>query len=300
MSRVLYAAAPWWSGLRHRFRSINQAKTFADYSGYRLCFLWGASEGVAYCRYEDLLSPVPGVRAINVAEAELKEVERVYRISKSVRLAGQPFTVYKPGGPLSDRLFAFDLWGDFAQTGALHRRTPPAWQSAEPTRATPSAEIRLRADQFIHRHDLRKRVGIRVRVTENPVDGRKPRRIQRELDQAIKSIIRMPWYVRVFVATDSEYVQQMLASHFHDARFWPKRFQEKAEGGRYVHRKDSADMRAFVAEVRCLTACGKIINVGGFMNEESIYNKTIYPPYDAAVLQAPRGPTDPFRKRANA
>ncbi len=68
MARILYAAAPWWSGLRHRFRSISQAKIFADYAGYHLSFLWGVSEGVAYCRYEDILAASSWrVRIINVA-----------------------------------------------------------------------------------------------------------------------------------------------------------------------------------------------------------------------------------------
>lgn len=288
MSRLLYAAAPWWSGLRHRFRSISQARTFADYAGYRLHYLWGASEGVAYCRFEDILATVPGVRVINVSEDMLKEVEATYRRSKTIRFGGKQFVAYKPGGSLADQLFAFDLWGDFAETTALMRRTPLSRHPIIPTTASPAPELRRKADDFIRRHDMKRRVGIRVRVTENPVDGRKPRRIQRELDNTIRSITRMPWYTRVFLATDSEYVQQMLASHFPDTRFWPKRFRDAAEGGRYVHRRDPDDMRAFMTEIRCLVSCGRIINVGGFMNEESIYSKMIEPPYDRALLASPR------------
>jgi len=186
MARVLYAAAPWWSGLRHRFRSISQAKTFADHAGYRLSFLWGVSEGVAYCRYEDILAPVPGVRMINVAEDEFKRIEQVYRSSKNIRFEGKQFTVYRPGGPLTDQLFAFDLWGDFAETGALQRRVSLSGHPVIPATAAPSAELRRKADDFIRRHELQKRVGIRVRVTENPVDGRKPRRIQGDLDNTIR------------------------------------------------------------------------------------------------------------------
>ncbi len=296
MARLLCGAAPWWSGLRHRFRSISQAKTFADYAGYRLQYLWGVSEGVAYCRYEDILAPIPGIRMINVSEAQLKEIEASYRQSKALRLAGGHFAVYRPGGPLADQLFAFDLWGDFAETGGLLGRTPPSRRPAVPTTATPAAELHRKAADFIRRHDMKRRVGIRVRVTENPVDGRKPRRIQRELDNTIRSIIRLPWYTRVFLATDSQYIQQMLASHFPDARFWPKKFRDQAEGGRYVHRKDPEDMRAFMTEIACLTSCARIINVGGFMNEESVYPKVIEPPYDRAILRSANGPLNVFRR----
>ncbi|HKD08957.1 MAG TPA: hypothetical protein VKB79_23845 [Bryobacteraceae bacterium] len=297
MARILYAAAPWWSGLRHRFRSITQAKTFADYAGYRLWFVWGVSEGVAYCRYEDILAPVPGVRIINVGESEFKELERLYRISKYIRFGSKQFAVYRPGAPLADQLFAFDLWGDFAETSALQRRAPLSRHPKLPTTATPSAALRRKADDFIRRHDMPGRVGIRVRVTENPADGRKPCRIQADLDNTIRSIIRMPWYTRVFLATDSEYVQQMLASHFPDARFWPKKFQDVSDGGRYVHRRDSDDMRTFMTEIRCLASCGKIVNVGGFMNEESLYPRVIEPPYDRAILRSPSGQTNPFARR---
>ncbi len=179
-------------------------------------------------------------------------------------------------------MFAFDLWGDFAETSALKRRAPVSRHPAVPATAAPSAELRRKADDFIRRHELRRRVGIRVRVTENPTDGRKPRRIQGDLDNTIRSIIRMPWHTRVFLATDSEYVQQMLASHFPDARFWPKKFQDTSAGGRYVHRRDPEDMRTFMTEIQCLASCGKIVNVGGFMNEESLYLKVIEPPYDRA------------------
>jgi hypothetical protein len=296
MPRLLYAAAPWWSGLRHRFRSISQAKTFADYAGYRLCFLWGASEGVAYCRYEDILAPVSGVRMINVSEDELKEVEGIYRHSRAIRFEGKHFAAYKPGYPLVSQMFAFDLWGDFAATTSLQRRTPVSRHPIVPTTATPALELCRKADVFIRRHEMKRRVGIRVRVTENPADGRKPRRMQRDLDNTIRSIIRMPWYTRVFVATDSQYIQQMLASHFPDARFLPKKFRDESDGGRYVHRRDPEDMRAFMTEIRCLTSCAKIINVGGFMNEESVYAKVIDPPYDQAILRPPSGQLDVFRR----
>jgi hypothetical protein len=94
----------------------------------------------------------------------------------------------------------------------------------------------------------------------------------------------MPWYVPVFVVTDSEYIQQMLASHFHDARFLPKNFNQKEVSGGYIDRDDRAAVKTFVTEVACLMACRKIVNIGGFINEESVWEKMVQPPYDAAVF----------------
>jgi hypothetical protein len=118
-----------------------------------------------------------------------------------------------------------------------------------------------------------------VRVTECPIEARKPHRIQRELDEAVKSIIRLPWHVKVFVMTDSEYIQQMLASHFYDARFFAKRFDWRDVGGRYIHRQDRDAMQIFLTEMVCLTACRRIINLGGFLNEASVWYKILQPPY---------------------
>jgi hypothetical protein len=128
------------------------------------------------------------------------------------------------------------------------------------------------------------RLGIRVRVTDSPIDGRKPRRIQRELDEALKSIIRLPWHIPVFLVTDSEYIQQMLASHFHDSKFLPKIFTEKQDTGRYVSRLDRDDMRMFMTEVMCLTACRKIVNLGGFLNQDSVADKIVDPRCEYKVL----------------
>jgi hypothetical protein len=284
MARILYAAAPWWSGVKHRFVTLNHICSFTRYSGHRAHFVWGVSEGVGYCRFEELFAPVPGIRIINVSEAELKEIERLYRCSNSLRFRGHTLAVYRPGRALQDRIFAFDLWGDFAETTALHARVPPSFQPNEALRATPSREIQRKAATYIRQHELPKRVGIRIRVTENPNDGRKPRRIQHELDQTLRSVIRIPWYVRVFVVTDSEYVQLMLLSHFCDARVLPKRFANRETGGGYVNRRDPAAMRGFVMEVACLAACRLIVNIGGFINEEFLGAKIIQPPWQRGVF----------------
>ena len=143
--------------------------------------------------------------------------------------------------------------------------------------AKPSAEIQRRADALVKKHRLQDRIGIRVRVTENPADGRDLCRVQHKLDAALTSIIRLPWYVPIFIVTDSDYVERMLASHFADAQALPKRFPSIEHSGRFIDRRDPSAMRTYVTEIACLTACRHIINFGGFINQESVADKMIQP-----------------------
>jgi len=280
MPRVIYFAAPGWAGIKHRFMTLNHIQTFATHFGYHAYFLWGISGGVGYCRFEELLAPVPGVQVINVPEQELLALEQAYRGSKSVRFRKQSFSVYRSGTALSDRMLAYDLSWDLGASTALEKLVPSRFHPALPVCANPSVDIRKKAGAYIRQHALMGRVGIRVRVTESPDDGRTLRRIQKDLDDTVKSLIRMPWFVRVFVVTDSEYIQQMLASHFHDTRFLPKKFPSQEVGGSYIDRHDADAMRKFLTEVACLAACWKIINIGGFVNEESVCAKILQPPYE--------------------
>jgi hypothetical protein len=284
MSHVVYGAAPWWSGIRHRFVTLNQLTNFARHRGYTLHFLWGVSEAVGYCRFEELFSPLPGIGIINLSEFEIKELERIYRRSRTIPLGNQTFAVYRPGDLPEERMFVFDLWGDFEETTALLQLVPADLRLPEHLRAHPSSALKKEADGFIHLNNLSTRVGIRIRVTENPNDGRSLCRRQQELDRTIKSIIGMPWYVPVFVVTDSEYVLQMLTSHFHNIRFLAKKYTERDIGGNYVDRRDRAAMRTYVVEVACLTACRKIVNFGGFINEESVYAKIVEPPWEPSLF----------------
>jgi len=281
---TLYAAAPWWSGIKHRFISLNHAAAFARFKQYKLKFIWGTSEGVGYCKFQDLFAPVPDVGVINASESELKEIGATCRRSKTMRFRDEQLSVYRPGSQLGDDAIAFDLWGDFAETTALYKQVPLQFRATEILKATPSAELQHQADLFIRRHGLEKRIGIRVRVTENPADGRNLCRIQRELDAAVTSIIQLPWYVRVFIVTDSEYMQQMLASHFPDSKVLPKRFSAVEATGRFIDRKDPAAMRTYVTEIACLTACHNILNYGGFINQESVAGKIIEPSRDNKLL----------------
>jgi len=284
MPRVVYFAAPGWAGIKHRFVTLNHIQTFASHFGYRAHFLWGISGGVGYCRFEELLTTVPGVQVINVPEQELADLEQAYRRSKSVRFRNQSFSVYRKGTALSDRMLAYDLSWDLGASTALQKLVPSRFHPALPVYANPSAEIRRKASAYIRQHALMRRVGIRVRVTESPDDGRTLHRIQKELDDTVKSIIRMPWFVGVFVVTDSEYIQQMLASHFHDTRFLPKRFPSREVGGGYIDRNDPDAMRKFLTEVACLAACWKIVNIGGFVNEQLLGAKIIQPPYERSLF----------------
>jgi len=263
---------------------LNQALAFARWKDYQLTFVWGVSEAVAYCRYEDLLARVPEVRVINVSERELKEIEADYRRSRTIDLRNQKLSTYKLGGIVSDHMFVFDLWGDFAETTSLYQQVPASVRVAEPIQAKASPELQFQAGTFSRKYMLPNRIGIRVRVTENPADGRTLCRVQRALDTAIKSIIRLPWYIPVFIVTDSEYVQQMLSSHFPDSKYFHKPFSEIEKGHTYVNRKDSSAMRTYMMEIVCLTSCRNILNYGGFINEESVSDKIIEPTCHPGLL----------------
>jgi hypothetical protein len=262
---------------------LNHAVAFARWKNYQLTFVWGVSEAVAYCRYEDLLARLPEVRIINVPEGELKEIEAAYRVSKTINFRNNRLSTHSPGDPFSDRMFVFDLWGDFAETKSLYQQVPVSFK-VETLQARAAAELELQAGIFARKHELANRVGIRVRVTENPADGRILCRAQRELDKAIKSIIHLPWYVPVFIVTDSEYVQQMLSSHFNDSKYFPKKFADMEKGTTYVNRKDSSAMRTYMMEIACLISCRNILNYGGFINEESVADKIIEPTCHPGLL----------------
>jgi hypothetical protein len=117
-------------------------------------------------------------------------------------------------------------------------------------------------------------------------DTRRPRRILRELDRAITSVTALPWYLRVFVVTDAEYVQDMLASHFHDANFIRKSFGDPERTGRYVSRTDRGAMRTYLSEVLCLSACKLVLDVGGFLNDDEMAAPILTPPLGRAQIRA--------------
>jgi hypothetical protein len=276
MDKWLACAATPGSGVRHRFLMLSSIKHFADARGYSVCMLWGLTQGVSFCRYEELFAPIPGIKTINISAEQLSGWAGHARSRKSVRLGNRSFRVFRSGVVPGADVFSWDLKAAWNLSHMLSDR--PAQVVAKP-----SATIRAQADAYARAHGVTTRLGIRVRVEEYLYRNRKPHRIRRELDEVLQSIIRIPWYTRVFIATDSEYVQQMLASHFKDARYLPKNFDLQDPTGRYVHRQDKAAMFTFLREVDCLCRCKRIINIGRFLNDHSVRQKWIPEPYCDAV-----------------
>jgi hypothetical protein len=279
MPRVLYAAAPWWAGTWHRLRVVDHVRRFSAWANYRVHFIWGRSRSVAFCSFESLLSPIPGVRIVNIDQQDLMHLEARSARPRTLTFQGNELTIFRPGDRPSAGMFVFDI----ASAAALERLAPRHPGQAGTLRAVPSRELADLARAYMRDFDIPRRVGVRVRVSECPVDWRKPRRFQRELDQTVTAIARIPWHIRIFLVTDSEYVQQMLASHFRDIRYFPKRFGERERSMHYVSRDDPHAMRTFMAEISCLTSCRKIVNVGGFLNQDLVRAKILAPPYDGAM-----------------
>jgi len=123
-----------------------------------------------------------------------------------------------------------------------------------------------------------------VRATESLNHRCRLHRVNSEIDNVLYALYRIPWYVKVFIATDSEYVQKSLLAHFSDAKILLKEFDLLEPTGRYVHRGDKKAMLTFLKEVGCLCACRRVISVGGFLNDELIQSKVIRAPYDDAAF----------------
>jgi hypothetical protein len=257
---------------------LSNVKHFADLNGYDTKLLWGMTSGVSFCRFEELFAPIPGISVTNLLPHQLWELVQSTRSNSRLKLGKKHYEIFRPGlKPKTD----FFCW-DIRDSIALKLLSPPP---ALLITVKPSPPLRREVAGFVYKNRLTERLGIRIRVEENTARSRKPRRIARELDAVVKSIARVPWYVRVFVASDSEYMQQMVASHFPDTVYWPKEFDLQEKTGRYVHRQDKNAMRTFVKEVECLCHCRRIINVAGFLNDHAVRNKTISEPYlDAAPL----------------
>jgi len=281
MAQDLYLAVPSWTGTWHRFRVIDHARAFVAHAGCRLHVIWAVSHGVANCRFEDLFSPIPNIRVLNLSESGMDELEQRSSGASTLEFDGKKLAVYRPGGKTTGNMIAFD----FEAARALEAAVPkPNVKKVRPLRAIPAAELRNKANNYINDMKMSGRLGVRVRVTECSIDGRKPRRIQPELDETLRSIICLPWHTPVFLVTDSEYMQLMLSSHFHDCRFLRKSFTEEHDTGQYLSRFDREGMRVFMTEVMCLEACRKIINIGGFLNQDSVADKIVRPPWDIKAL----------------
>ena len=277
MSKLVVCAATPTSGVRHRYLLMRQVKMFAEQSGHSVCMLWGVTGGVSQCRHEELFAPVPGIQLENVSAESLEEIANSVASGARVRYKGEFLNVYRPGTSPRDRFFSWDLDG----SGALAKLHPRAMPSLV---AKPCAALQVQLDEYVKRNGINDRLGIRVRVDELWHQKRKPHRSQPELDGVLRSLLRIPWYVRVFIATDSEYIQNTLVSHFIDSRFLAKKFDLRHVTGRYVHRSDKHAMVTFLKEVSFLCACRKVINIGGFLNDGLVHSRLIHEPYDAAAF----------------
>jgi hypothetical protein len=289
MSRIIVCMTNRSAGVRHRFIVMRQVKAFADRFGYSVHFLWGVTGAISFCRYEELFEPVDGVAVFNVPSSVFEPMATRAEVGSLVDYGGRRLSIFprapiplpRPGGE-DGSFFSWDLPG----SGALSRMVPGGTPSLL---ARPSAGLQEEIDAYGRRNDVADRLGIRVRVTEVASQDRKPHRIKVELDRVLGSLFQIPWYTRVFLATDSEYIQQTLASHFIDSRFLPKRFDLRHVTGGYVHRQDREAMLTFLREVGCLCACKRVINIGGFLNDGSVRSRTMESPYEeAAFLHARR------------
>ena len=293
MSKWLACAATPTSGVRHRITMLSSVKHFARSRGYSVCMLWGVTSHVSFCRFEELLSPIPGVKVVNISAEQLDGLTRSLRANKRLRLGNKSFQSFVPGFVPRGNLFCWDL----RASGALADLVPGR---PVPIVAKPSARILGEVDNYARCHGVESRLGIRIRVEEHLSRQRKPHRIKKELDDVLKSVLRIPWYTRVFVATDSEYVQQILASHFLDIRFLSKNFDLQESTGRYVHRQDKEAMFAFLKEVDCLCRCKRIINIGRFLNDHCVRQKWMPEPYSEAahmhLIHSSQGPKSRFRR----
>jgi hypothetical protein len=256
------------SGVRHRVAMASAAKCVADAQGLSLWLLWGVTRGVGYCRFEELFAAVPGLRVFNISEDLVDHVAELVRRRSNVTLdnlrpALPHFKEFAPGS-----LFVWDI----KVAGDLARRVAPNWKQLY---FAPAAPLRRESAGYVRRHGLTSRLGIRVRVTDASRDKRRPHREPAELEETVKSLIAIPWHVPVFVVTDSEFVQQMMASHFANTRCLPKAFETHLKGGRFVKRMDRSAMMTFVKEVDCLCHCGLIASIGGFLNESHVRHKIL-------------------------
>lgn len=277
--KIVVCATTAGSGVRHRFMVLSALKHFCDRTGYSLCMLWGVTRGVAYCRFEEMFATLPGVRIVNISEDALDSVAENAHKKRPITYGSEPLPVFHPDrvpGKQPDRFFSWDLPGAFALAAQVGGRPRHLF--------APSCDpVARRVAEFVRRHALHRRLGIRVRVEEYRERDRKPHRTQGELDELLLSLIRIPWHIPVFIATDSLYIQTMLASHFKDAVYITKRFDLREPTGWYVHRQDKRAMFTFLEEVACLCRCQKVINIGGFLNERSIAGNIIREPYTEAI-----------------
>jgi len=277
MAKLVVCAAKAYAGVKHRYVMLRQVRSFAQAYGYGVRLLWGVTRGVSDCRHEELFAPIPGVEIHNISAGELAALQHFCQKDGGFTYKREPLLMLRDGEWPGERFFSWDLVG--SETLARKVKGPhPALH------ARPCHSLQTEIDAYIRANGIRDRLGIRVRVTESFTQRGKLHRTQSEIDRVLYGLYRIPWYVKVFVATDSEYVQNTLLAHFRDVKILPKHFDHAEATGRYVDRADKAAMRTFLKEVGCLCACRRVINIGGFLNEGLVQSRLLKEPYDDAAL----------------
>jgi hypothetical protein len=277
MARLILCTATIHAGVRHRYVMLRQVKAYADRYGYKVRMLWGITGAVSNYRHEELFAPVPGVEIRNISREQDKAIKDYCERDGGFTYEGEPFRILRANQGQGERFFSWDLEG----SGNLALLVPRPFPELL---AMPCAPLRAEMSAYIKANRIHERLGIRIRAMELPNQKNRIHRIKSELDGVLHSLYRIPWYVSVFIVTDSEYVQQTLASHFVDAVFFRKRFDEIEPSGRYVHRDDRDAMKTFIKEIGCLCACKRVISYGGFLNDSSIQSKILREPYDEAAF----------------
>src|SRR5579862_1075500 len=277
MAKLVVCAAKAYAGVRHRYAMLRQVKGFADRYGYAVRFLWGMTRGVSDCRHEELFAAIPGVEVRNISADEVAAIRLSSETDGRFTYDGESLRMIRANEPPSERFFSWDLDGaeELARLAGGH--CPPLY-------AKTCRSLQMQVDAYVHENGIWDRLGIRVRATESLNQRSRLHRVKSEMDHVLYALYRIPWYVKVFIATDSEYVQKSLLAHFSNAKVLLKEFDLLEPTGRYVHRGDKKAMLTFLKEVGCLSACRKVISIGGFLNDELIQSKVIKAPYNEAAF----------------
>ncbi|MBV8631482.1 MAG: hypothetical protein JOZ83_11190 [Silvibacterium sp.] len=275
--RLILCAATINSGVRHRYLMLRRVRAYADRYGYNVRMLWGLTEAVANHCHDELFSSVAGVDIRNISRADLKEIKDLCERDGGFTYEGEPFHMIRAYQGQGDRFFCWDLEGSNHLALLVPQPFPQLLAAPNPT-------LQAEIDAYIKVNRVHQRLGIRVRAMELPHQKDGIHRLKSELDAVLHSLYRIPWYVPVFIVTDSEYVQQTLVSHFVDSACFAKEFEAIEPSGRYVNRDDRHAMKTFVKEIGVLCACKKIISYGGFLNDCSVQSKLLKEPYDEAAF----------------
>jgi len=147
MTREVYFLPSEGSGVRHRFETLSNVKAFADHFAYRVYFLWGVSNGVAFCRFEELFLPIPGVTVINVFCEQARKFQYAIKHNLVIRYNGRILRIFNLGAKPTNMMFVFNL-----DASALNRLVPSFARPRTPVRAVPVVDVQTEAKKIIAEH----------------------------------------------------------------------------------------------------------------------------------------------------